>query len=111
MGLAFVLPLLIMVLIGIFWLGRAVSIYQGWPGRLAREPGRRWRRHAQPVEASASDAEAVHCVDDADRRIDTTTGPGDYRRLDQALDPSDPANYQVNGVTVTIAYPMRIPFL
>ncbi len=105
-----------MLLIGIVWLGRAVSIYQAL-GRAAREGARVALAPtcATCGSANASDAEVDNVVDGVltSATIDTTN-PGLVITVDrnQALDPSDPANYQVTGVTVTVAYPVQltIPF-
>ena len=114
MEFALVLPALMMLLMGIFYLGRAISVYEAL-GRAAREGAR--------AVLATSCATCGNVVDYS------TEQPAIYSVLQAAsLDPSlanftdppnittlnsgDPTNYQVNGVTVTVSYPLQlnIPF-
>jgi Flp pilus assembly protein TadG len=113
---ALVLPILFMLLIGIVWLGRAFSIYQA-VSRAAREGA---RAALAPTCATCGNtrttqAEVDTVVDDVltAATIDTSN-PGLAITLQRnlPLNPADPANYQVSGVSVTVSYPVQltIPF-
>jgi Flp pilus assembly protein TadG len=108
---ALVLPVLVMLLLGAVWIGRAVSVYQAL-GRAAREGAR--------VALASTCATCGNGQTDPTTTIDNalTAASLDYTQAsvvfnnNQALDPGDPANYQVAGVTVSITYPVQlnIPF-
>ena len=113
---ALVLPILLMLLIGMVWLGRAFSVYQAL-GRAAREGARVALAPtcATCGDAFASDAEVKGVVDAAlsAASLDTTNPDLQVQvSRNQLLDPSDPARYQVSGVAVTVTYPvqMNVPF-
>jgi Flp pilus assembly protein TadG len=108
---ALVLPVLVMLLLGAVWIGRAVSVYQAL-GRAAREGAR--------VALASTCATCGNGQTDPTTTINNalTAASLDYTQAsvvfnnNQALDPGDPANYQVAGVTVSITYPVQlnIPF-
>jgi Flp pilus assembly protein TadG len=106
---AFVFPILIMLFLSIFFLGRAISVYQAL-GRAAREGA---RVALAPTCASCGDlanyaavntavnnALAAASLNTSNATISVTAVP--------ILNPSDPTNYQVSGVTVTVTYPFQI---
>jgi Flp pilus assembly protein TadG len=107
---AFILPALFMLLLGIFYFGRAISVYQAI-GRAAREGD---RVALATTCASCGDTSnypaAVAAVNNAlsaaslDPALARVTGP-----TMTVLNPSDPANYQVNQVSITVRYPVRFP--
>jgi Flp pilus assembly protein TadG len=114
MEFALVLPAVMMLLMGIFYLGRAISVYEAL-GRAAHEGAR-----AVLATSCATCGNAVN--------YGAATTPINNALLAASLDPSqatvsspsaivplnpgDPTNYQVNGVTVQIQYPVQlnIPF-
>jgi Flp pilus assembly protein TadG len=111
---AFVFPVLFALLIGIFWLGRMVSVYEAIE-RAAREGA---RAALATTCASCGDANnygaATTAVNNAltaaslDPALATPIGPTPIT----PINPGDPANYQVNGVTMQVQYPVQlnIPF-
>jgi len=111
---AFVLPILLMLFMGIFYLGRAISVYQAL-GRAAREGARAALATScatcGDVVSAAAETTAINNALQAaslDPTMAIITPPNSV----SPLNPSDPANYQVNGVTVQITYPvpLNIPF-
>jgi|HubBroStandDraft_3_1064219.scaffolds.fasta_scaffold417809_1 Flp pilus assembly protein TadG len=110
---AFVFPILFALLIGIFWLGRMVSVYEAIE-RAAREGA---RAALATTCASCGDANnygaAATAVNNAltaaslDPTLATVSPPAQA-----VLNTGDPANYQVNGVTEIVTYPVQlnIPF-
>ena len=111
---AFVLPILLMLLMGIFYLGRAISVYQAL-GRAAREGARAaLATSCATCGDTVNAAAATSAIDNAlqaaslDPAMATINPPNSV----SPLNPGDPANYQVNGVTVQITYPvpLNIPF-
>jgi Flp pilus assembly protein TadG len=113
---ALVLPVLTTLLIGTFWIGRAVSVYQALE-RAAREGA---RVGVAPTCALCGAARARDAAIDAAvnsaltaASVDTSNpGLGIAIAWNQPLDSGDPANYQSSGVRVTVSYPMQlsIPF-
>lgn len=111
---ALVLPILVMLLLGAVWIGRAVSVYQAL-GRAAREGA---RVALAPTSASSGNASnygaASTAVTDAlsAASLDTSMMRGPTITPILVLNPNDPANYQFSGVTVTVGYPVQlyIPF-
>jgi Flp pilus assembly protein TadG len=111
---AFVFPILFALLIGIFWLGRMVSVYEAIE-RAAREGA---RAALMSTCASCGDANnyaaATTAVNNAltaaslDPTLATPTGPTPVT----PINPGDPVNYQVNGVSMQVVYPVQlnIPF-
>jgi Flp pilus assembly protein TadG len=108
---ALVLPVLVMLLLGAVWMGQVVSVYQAL-GRAAREGA---RVYLAPASATLGNGQT-----DPTTTIDNalTAASLDYTQAsvvfnnNQALNPGDPANYQVAGVTVSVTYPVKlnIPF-
>jgi len=116
---AMVLPVLMMLLIGVFWMGRVISIYQAMQ-RAAREGAE--VALAPTCATCAADYEdtgpAITAIDNVltAATIDPTLMPTPPSvNFDQPFDNSgsDPANYKVSGVTVTVQYPVQlnIPFI
>ena len=110
---AMVLPILMMLLIGTVWIGRAVSVYQAL-GRAAREGARVALASTCATCGSASNYGAANtAVNDAltAASLDTSNATISVTPI-PTLNPSDPANYQVSGVTVAVIYPVQlnIPF-
>jgi Flp pilus assembly protein TadG len=111
---AFILPILMMLLMGIFYLGRAISVYQAL-GRAAREGAR-----AALATTCATCGDALNtaagqtAINNAlqSASLDPTIAIISPPTAVTPLNPSDPTNYQVNGVTVRIIYPvhLNIPF-
>jgi Flp pilus assembly protein TadG len=110
---AMVLPVLVMLLMGMIWMGRAVSVYQAL-GRAAREGA---RVALAPTCATCGDSNNYGAASTAANNALTAAS------LDAAsatvtvtpvatLNPGDPANFRTSGVTVTVQYPvqMNIPF-
>jgi Flp pilus assembly protein TadG len=113
---ALVVPVLMTILIGAFWIGRALSVYQALE-RAAREGA---RIGAAPHCALCGNGVAT------DLQIETavksalsaasldTTNPGLVVAVayNQPLNPSAPVNYRSSGVQVTVSYPVQlnIPF-
>jgi len=110
---ASVVPVLMMLLIGIFWFGRGYSVYQAL-GRAAREGA---RVALAPTCATCGDSVvgATATIDNAltNSSLDPALANITVSRS-QVLVPGNLPNYdQVPGVTVTIRYPLRLrmPFL
>jgi Flp pilus assembly protein TadG len=113
---AFVAPILVMLLLGTFWMGRTMSVYQAL-GRAAREGAR--AAIAKPCAtcggAGASESAVYDVVEDAleSASIDTTNPKFKVDvAWNQPMNSNDPANFQSSGVTVTVSYPVQlnIPF-
>jgi Flp pilus assembly protein TadG len=114
--MALVIPVLMTILIGAFWIGRAVSIYQALE-RAAREGA---RVGIAPACASCggvptSDAQIIATVDSALTAASLDpANPGLNIAIasNQPLDNGDPASYRSSGVQVTVTYPVQlnIPF-
>jgi len=108
---AFILPALFMLLLGIFYFGRAISVYQAI-GRAAREGDRAALATScatcgnTPVSTAAVRAVVDNALAAAslDPTLARVFGP-----TITVLNPSDPANYQVNQVSITVRYPVRFP--
>jgi Flp pilus assembly protein TadG len=110
---ALVLPVLLTLLMGIFWLGRAVSVYEAL-GTAAREGARAVLATScatcgNVVNYSAAQTAIDNSLQAAslDPTLAVTPPPNPI-----LMNGSDPANYQVNGVTVQVKYPVQlnIPF-
>lgn len=113
---ALVVPVLTTILIGTFWLGRAVSVHQALE-RAAREGARVGITPGCALcgSSSASDASIDAAVNGALTAASLdTSNPGLEIVIarNQQLDSNDPANYQSSGVQVTVSYPVQlnIPF-
>jgi Flp pilus assembly protein TadG len=114
---ALVFPVVTSLLIGTFWVGRAVSVYQALE-RAAREGA----RAAAIAPACASCAAAAVTDSDVDAIVDDvlkaasidTSNPDPLVTVarNQPLDLSDPAPYGSSAVQVTVSYPIQlsIPF-
>jgi Flp pilus assembly protein TadG len=106
-----VLPVLMVLLIGMVWIGRGVSVYQALE-RAAREGA---RVYLAPTSATLGNGQTdpTTTIDNAltAASLDYTQASVVFKK-NQALDPGDPANYQVAGVTVSVTYPLQlnIPF-
>lgn len=114
--MALVIPVLVTILIGAFWIGRAVSIYQALE-RAAREGARVGIAPACALcgSASATDAQINDAVNDAIAAASLDAkNPGLQIVIarNQPLDAGDPSGYQSSGVQVTVSYPVQlnIPF-
>jgi Flp pilus assembly protein TadG len=113
---ALVLPILLTLLIGIFWLGRAYNIYETIT-RAARE-GARFAVSpscATCGNAFPSDTDVDTVINNAlsaSALNPTKVSPGINILRNQVLDPSAPGANQVAGVIVTFGYPVQlfIPF-
>jgi Flp pilus assembly protein TadG len=113
---ALVVPVLTTILIGTFWLGRAVSVHQALE-RAAREGARVGiaPQCALCGSSSATDASIDAAVNGALTAASLdASNPGLEIVIarNQPLDSNDPANYQSSGVQVTVSYPVQlnIPF-
>jgi Flp pilus assembly protein TadG len=111
---ALVLPVLVMLLLGAVWIGRAVSVYQAL-GRAAREGARVALATTCATCGNATNFGAAStAVSDAltAASLDTSIMVPPTITPIPVLNPNDPANFQVSGVTVTVAYPvlLNIPF-
>lgn len=114
--MALVIPVLMSILIGTFWIGRAVSVYQALE-RAAREGARVGIAPACAScgGSSASDAQIDGAVNSALTAASLdATNPGLQIVIarNQPLDAGDPSAYQSSGVQVTVSYPVQlnIPF-
>ena len=114
--MALVIPVLVTILIGAFWIGRAVSIYQALE-RAAREGAR--VGIAPPCAlcggGSTTDAQINDAVNNALTAASLdAANPGLQIVIarNQPLDSGDPAGYRSSGVQVTVSYPVQlnIPF-
>ena len=113
---AIVLPLLLSLLIGIFWLGRAYNIYATIT-RAAREGA---RLAVAPTcatcgNAFATDAEVQSVINAAlaASALDPSrVNPAITIERNQILNPNDPMQSRVAGVIVRFGYPVQvaIPF-
>ena len=113
---AVVLAALLMLLIGIVWIGRAYNIYQTIT-RAAREGA---RFALAPSCATCgntfpTDTEVKSVINGAlsAASLDPTkANPAIQIQRNQTLDPNDAPGYQFNGVIVTFGYPVKlaIPF-
>ena len=111
---AFILPILMMLLLGIFYLGRFISVYEAL-GRAAREGARAALANTCATCGNAPNtAAASTAINNAlqSASLDPTIAIISPPTAVTPLNPSDPTNYQVNGVTVQITYPIQlsIPF-
>ena len=113
---ALVVPVLMTILIGSFWIGRAVSVYQALE-RAAREGARVGAAPGCALcgSGAATDAQIETTVKNAlsAASLDTTNpGLNIVVAYNQPLNPSAPANYRSSGVQVTVSYPVQlnIPF-
>jgi len=114
MEFALVLPALMMLLTGIFYLGRAISVYEAL-GRAAREGARAVLATScatcgNSVDYAAGQTAINNALVAASLDPSLVAPPPIFTPA--VLNGSDPANYQVNGVTVQIRYPVQlnIPF-
>lgn len=111
---ALVLPVLVSLLLGAVWIGRAVSVYEAL-GRAAREGARVALASTCATCGNATNFGAAStAVSDAltAASLDTSLMVGPNIIPNSVLNPNDPANFQVSGVTVTVGYPVQlnIPF-
>jgi Flp pilus assembly protein TadG len=113
---AMVFPVLTTLLLGTFWIGRAVSVYQALE-RAAREGARVAVVHpcASCNPGAANDSAIDDAVDDALQAASLDMSNPDLRieiARNQPLDSSVPPNYQASAVTVTVFYSvhLNIPF-
>src|SRR5215469_2120876 len=114
--MALVIPVLVTILIGAFWMGRAVSIYQALE-RAAREGARVGIAPACALcgGASTSDAQINDAVNNALTAASLdSSNPGLQIVIarNQPLNAGDPVGYQSSGIRVTVSYPVQlnIPF-
>lgn len=109
---AMVAVILVFLLIGVFWIARAVSVYQAL-GRAARDGARVALASTSaslgntPNDPTAviNSALAAASLDPTQAIISVSSSPS--TPLDSTSVPSDPAAYQIYAVTVTIAYPVQ----
>jgi Flp pilus assembly protein TadG len=106
---ALIFPILIMLLMGIFWMGRMISVYQAL-GFAAREGA---RVALAPTCASCGDtnnyAAAQAAVNNALTAAALKPGPAMVSFPNATpMNSGDPANYQVTEVTITVQYPVQI---
>ena len=109
---ALVLPVLVMLLLGAVWIGRAVSVYQAL-GRAAREGARVALATTCATCGNATNFGAANtAVNDSLTAASLDTSDANISINQITLNPGDPANYQVNGVQVIVVYPIEldIPF-
>ncbi len=113
---ALVLPLLLTLLLGMFWLGRAYNVYQT-ATRAAREGARFTLASSCSTCGNAfpTDSEVTTVINNALSAASmdpTKVNPAISIQRRQVLNPSDPAINQVQGVVVSFGYPMKlsIPF-
>jgi Flp pilus assembly protein TadG len=121
---ALVLPILLTLLLGMFWLGRAYNVYQTIT-RAAREGARFALAPScgtcSPANTFPTDPEVTTVINNAlsAASMDPTKVnpaisilPPQPRTGSQVLNPSDPVPNQVQGVVVSFGYPVRleIPF-
>jgi Flp pilus assembly protein TadG len=111
---AFILPILMMLLMGIFYMGRAISVYQAL-GRAAREGARAalattCATCGDALNTAAGQTAINNALVSASLNPSLVVPPPVFTAA--VLNSSDPTNYQVNGVTVTVTYPVQlnIPF-
>lgn len=111
---AFVFPILMMLLIGMFWIGRAISVKQALE-RAAREGAR--TALASPCATCGGRAESRRevraAVDGALSAASLNTANATTQvNWNQPFDPGAQQYYVVSGVTVTVTYPVQltIPF-
>ncbi len=113
---AIVAPLLLALIIGIVWLGRAYNVYQTIT-RAAREGA----RFAVAPSCSScgntfpTDTEVQNVINGAltASHLDPKqVNPAVVITRNQVLDPSDPGTSQVSGVVITFGYPFQfvVPF-
>ena len=109
---ALVLPILMMILIGIVWVGRAISVYQAL-GRAARD-GAQVYLASTCATCGNGTVDPTTAIQNAltAASLDPNQATISVPRNNQVIDGNDPANYQVNGVTITVQYPVQlnIPF-
>jgi len=110
---ALVFPLLLALIIGGFWLGRAYNIYESMT-RAAREGA---RFALAPSCATCgntfpTDSEVTTVINDAlsAASIDQTkVNPAISISRNQVLNPTDPTSTQVPGVIISFGYPVTLP--
>jgi Flp pilus assembly protein TadG len=113
---ALVLPLLLTLLLGIFWLGRAYDVYQTIT-RAAREGARFALAPSCSTCGNAfpNDSEVTTVINNTLSSVSldpTKVSPAISIQRNQVLNPSDPSINQVQGVVVSFGYPVYfvIPF-
>jgi Flp pilus assembly protein TadG len=119
---ALVLPILLTLLLGMFWLGRAYNIYQTITraaregARFALAPSCATCGNSFPsddeVKTIINNALSVASMDSTKVSPAIIILPPQPRTGSQVLNPSDPPSNQVEGVVVSFGYPMTlyIPF-
>lgn len=109
---AFVLPILVMILLGVVWVGRMISVYQAL-GRAAHDGAAAYLAStcASCGNAQVDPTTAIQNALTA-ASLDPSQETGPTFQANTTIDPSDPANYQVSGVTVSVGYTVQlnIPF-
>jgi len=113
---ALVFPLLLALIIGVFWLGRAYNIYESIT-RAAREGA---RFALAPSCATCgntfpTDTEVTTVINgalSAASMDQTKVNPAISISRNQVLNPADPTSTQVAGVVISFGYPVKliIPF-
>jgi Flp pilus assembly protein TadG len=105
---AAVVPVLMLLIIGVFWFGRGYSVYQAL-GRAAREGA---RVALSPTCATCGDTpnDPTATINNALRKSSLNPSAATINvTSNQILVPSNLPKYdQVPGVTVTITYPMQL---
>lgn len=114
--MALMLPVLLMLLIGMVWMGRAFNLYQTLTratregARAATAPSCATCGNGFPndsvVEGVVKDVLSAASVDVTNPSLTISIN------RDQVLNPGDPIKYQISGVIVTVVYPIDliIPF-
>ncbi len=107
---AIIFPVLMLILLGIFYFGRAISVYEAL-GRAAREGDRvalattcATCGDATNYTAATTAANNALLAASLNPGLATVSPP-----TFTVLNPGDPANYQVNQVSMTVTYPIRFP--
>ena len=106
---ALVLPVLVSLLLGAVWIGRAVSVYQAL-GRAAREGARVYLASTCAKSCGNGQTDPTTTIDNAltAASLDYTQASVSFNN-NQTLDPGDPANYQVAGVTAVSYTHLTLP--
>jgi Flp pilus assembly protein TadG len=113
---AFILPLLLTLLFGIFWIGRAYNVYQTIT-RAAREGARvavapSCATCGNSFPSNSSVTSAINDALQAASLDPANVSPAISITRQLVLNPTDPAANRVQGIVITFGYPFKlvIPF-